>query len=166
MAHTLVAVTRSRPGTSYSRDRVRSGRVGGLTAVVAGSGSGLVAATPVGPSEPVGRVVDALGGEGDEQAGDLVAGERDQRVRGGTAAVFVGADHGQERMGERCSGGPGVRRVRPDPCRPGTSPQCATLILRPAPASSAAPAEASSSGSRRVRRWFGCGGSAGDGGQL
>jgi hypothetical protein len=35
---------------------------------VAGSGSGLVAATPVGPSEPVGRVVDALGNEGDEQA--------------------------------------------------------------------------------------------------
>ena len=119
--------------------------MGGLTAVVAGSGSGLVAATPVGPAEPMGRVVDALGGEGDEQAGDLVAGERDQRVRGGTAAVFV--ESGQT-------------------LRPGTSPQCATLILRRAPASSAAPAEASSSGSRRVRRWFGCGGSAGDGGQL
>lgn len=53
--------------------RVRSNRVGGLTVVVAGPGSGLVAA-PVGPAESVVRVVDALGGKGDDQAREALAG--------------------------------------------------------------------------------------------
>jgi hypothetical protein len=51
-----------------------------------------------------------LGGEGDEQAGDLVAGEWDQRLRGGTAGVLVGPDDDEEGMGkhgEGCPAGPG-----------------------------------------------------------
>ena len=47
----------------------------GLPLVVAGLGSGLVAASPVGPVEPVGRAVDEPDDERDEQALDLVAGE-------------------------------------------------------------------------------------------
>lgn len=64
----------------------------------------------MGPAEPVGRVVDALGNEGDEQTGDLVAGERDQVVSGGLAGVFVGTDDGEEGVGEHGEG---------DPARPG-----------------------------------------------
>lgn len=68
--------------------------------------TGLVATSPVGPAEPVGRVVDSLGNEGDEQAGDLVAGERDQLVLGGLAGVFVRADDGEEGVGEHGEGYP------------------------------------------------------------
>lgn len=72
--------------------------------VVACSGSSLVTASPVGPAEPVCRVVDALGDEGDEQARDLVAGERDQVVRCGPAGVFVSADDGEEGVGKHGRG--------------------------------------------------------------
>jgi hypothetical protein len=46
----------------------------------------VVAASPVGPAEPVDGVADGLDDEGDEQALDLVAGERyeGRRTRGCT----------------------------------------------------------------------------------
>jgi hypothetical protein len=58
-----------------------------------------MAASPVRPAESVGDVVEGLDNECDEQALDLVAGQRDQPVRSGVAGVFVGADDGEEGMG-------------------------------------------------------------------
>jgi hypothetical protein len=52
----------------------------GLSPVVAGLGSGLVAASPDGSAKLVDRVKDALDDERDEQSLDLVAGERYQPV--------------------------------------------------------------------------------------
>lgn len=69
-------------------------------------GPGLVAASPVGPAEPVGRVVDGPDDEGDEQALDFVAGERYEGVRCGVAGVFVGAYDGEEGVGEHGQGDP------------------------------------------------------------
>lgn len=43
--------------------------LGCLSLVVAGLGSGLVAALPVGPAKPVGRVVDEPGDQRDEHGG-------------------------------------------------------------------------------------------------
>ncbi len=55
-----------------------------------------MAASPVGPAEPVSHVVERLDGDRDEQALDLVAGQRYQVSRPGTAGVFVGSDDGKE----------------------------------------------------------------------
>jgi hypothetical protein len=66
---------------------------------------------PVGPAEPVGGGVHGADDEGDEQALNLVAGERDQLLRGGVPGVFVGADGSEEGVGEHGEGdsaGPGV----------------------------------------------------------
>ena len=74
-----------------------------------------MAASPVGPAEPVGRVVEGLDDEGDEQALDFVAGERYQGVRRGVVGVFVGADDGEEGVGEHGQGDPaGPGRVAAD----------------------------------------------------
>ena len=73
---------------------------------MAGAGPGLVAASPVGPAEPVGCVVGRPNDECDEQALDLVAEQRDQPVRGGIAGVFVRADDSEEGMGEHGEGDP------------------------------------------------------------
>lgn len=59
-----------------------------------------MAASPVGLAESMGDVVVGLDDERDEQALDLVAGQRDQPVWGGFAGVFVGADDGGEGVGE------------------------------------------------------------------
>ena len=79
---------------------------GCLALVVTVTCAGLVAATPVGPAEPVGRIVHGPDDEGREQSLDLVAGERDQIVRGGMAGVFVSADDGEEGVGEHGQGDP------------------------------------------------------------
>jgi hypothetical protein len=55
-----------------------------------------MAASPVGPVQWVGHVAWRLGGECDELALDLVAGQRDQVVRPGMAGVFVGTGHREE----------------------------------------------------------------------
>lgn len=80
--------------------------------------AGLMTAAPVGPAEPVRRVVDRPDDERGEQALDLVAGERDQFDRSGVPAVLVGSDDGQERVGEHSEG---------DPAGPGR--EAADLVL-------------------------------------
>lgn len=133
-----------------------------------------MAASPVGPAESAGDVVQGLDDDRDEQALDLVAGQRDQRVRGGVAGVFVRADHGQEGVGEHCQGDPAAPRgiaadlvlIESGQALLGliSSPRPATLISRPAREWLTAPNWASSNGSRPVRRQCCCGGSAaGDG---
>lgn len=82
---------------------------------MAGLGSGLVAASPVGPAEPVDSVVDGLDDERDEQSLDLVAGERYEGVGCGVAVAFVRADDGQEGVREHGQGDPaGPGRVAAD----------------------------------------------------
>lgn len=71
-----------------------------MSLVAAGLGSGLVAASPVGPGESVGRAVDGPDDERDEQALDLVAGEGYQFVRLRVTGMFVGEDDGKEGVGE------------------------------------------------------------------
>lgn len=73
---------------------------------MAGLGSGLMATSPGGPAEPVGRIVHGPEDECREQALELVAGERDQPVRGGVAGVFIGADDGEEGVREHGQGDP------------------------------------------------------------
>lgn len=85
---------------------------------MAGLGSGLVAAAPGGPAEPVGCIVHGPDDQRREQSLDLVAGERDQLVRGGMAGVFVGADDGEEGVSEHGQG---------DPAGPGG--EAANLVL-------------------------------------
>jgi hypothetical protein len=63
----------------------------GLLPVVAGLGSGLVAASPVGPAELVDGVQGGADDERDERALDLVAGERYEGVGCGVTGVFVRA---------------------------------------------------------------------------
>lgn len=58
-----------------------------------------MAASPVGPAEPVGWVVDRLDDERDEQALDLVTGQWGQVGRPVTAGAFGGADEGEEGVG-------------------------------------------------------------------
>lgn len=83
--------------------------------MVADLGSGLVAASPVGPAEPVDGVVDGLDDERDEQSLDLVAGERYEGVECGVVGVFVRADDGHEGVGEHGQGDPaGPGRVAAD----------------------------------------------------
>jgi hypothetical protein len=94
--------------------------VGGLTAVVAGSGSGLAAATRAEPSEPVGRAVDALddeGDEGDEQAGDLVCD------------AVLPPEWNVDRPGRQALGMP-ARSLGLRPRPPGRSPRNARLSDR------------------------------------
>ena len=76
---------------------------------MAGPRSGLVTTSPVGPAEPVIRVVDGLDDECDEQALALVAGEWDRLTRPGVVGVFV-----QEFPPGR-SGGRGVEQLELDP---------------------------------------------------
>ncbi len=52
------------------------------------------------------RVVDGLDNECDEQALDLVAGEWDQLTWPGVVDVFVGANDGEEGVGEHGEGDP------------------------------------------------------------
>lgn len=86
-----------------------------MSPVMAGEGSLLMEPPPVRPAEPVGHVVARLRGERDEQALDLVAGQRDQAVRGGAAGVFVGKDYREEGVGEHREGDPaGPRAVAAD----------------------------------------------------
>ncbi|AWW41827.1 hypothetical protein DN051_38630 [Streptomyces cadmiisoli] len=56
----------------------------------------------------MGRIVDVLDDERNEQALDLVAGERYQSVGPGVAGVFVGTDDREEGMGEHREGDPAV----------------------------------------------------------
>lgn len=65
-----------------------------------------MAASPVGPAELVGCVMDWLDDECDEQALDLVAGQRHQVGRPGTVGVFVSTDDGEEGVGEHGEGDP------------------------------------------------------------
>lgn len=65
-----------------------------------------MAASPVGPAESVGDVVEGLDDECYEQVLNLVAGQWDQPVRSGVAGVFVGADDGEEGVGEHREGAP------------------------------------------------------------
>ncbi|KOV77327.1 hypothetical protein ADL01_15930 [Streptomyces sp. NRRL WC-3618] len=65
-----------------------------------------MAASPVGPAESVDDIVDGLDDERDEQALDLVAGQRDQALRGGVTGVFIGADDGQKGVSEHREGDP------------------------------------------------------------
>lgn len=80
--------------------RLRPGGGSGLLGIGSGGGS------PVGPAQPVCRVVDGPDNQRDEQALDLVAGERDQVVRAAVAGVFAGADDCEERVGELGEGDP------------------------------------------------------------
>lgn len=73
---------------------------------MAGAGWGLMAAPPVGPVVPVGRMVDGPDEQCDEQAPDFVAGQRQQPLGGGPAAVFLSTDSGEEGMGEHRKGDP------------------------------------------------------------
>lgn len=73
---------------------------------MAGLGSGLVAASPGGPAEPVGRITHMPDDQRCEQSLDLVAGEQDQPVWGGVAGVCVGADDGEEGVSEHGEGDP------------------------------------------------------------
>ena len=111
---------------------------------MAGLGAGLVATSPGGPAEPVGHVVHGLDDKYREQSLDLVAGERDQPVRGGMAGVFVGSDDGEEGVGEHGQGDParprgeaaelvlvqsgqafsGLEGLLHPPSRPGDADQC------------------------------------------
>ncbi|GAA2436722.1 hypothetical protein GCM10010191_59410 [Actinomadura vinacea] len=59
----------------------------------------------------MGHVVHGLDDKHREQALDLVTGERDQPVRGGMAGVFVGADDGEEGVGEHGQGHRGGREA-------------------------------------------------------
>lgn len=82
---------------------------------MAGLTSGLVAASPAGPAEPVGCVVDGSDDDSDEQALDFVAGERDEGVGCGVAGVFIGADGCEEGVGKHGEGDPaGPGRVATD----------------------------------------------------
>ncbi len=71
---------------------------------MASPGSRMVAPPPGGPVQPVSCLVSGPDEERCEQALDLVAGERDQSVRGGVAGVFVGADDGKEGVSEHGQG--------------------------------------------------------------
>jgi hypothetical protein len=87
----------------------------GLPPVVAGLGSGLVVASPVGPAEPVDGVQNGADDERDEQVLDLVAGERYAGVRCGVAGMFVCSDGGEEGVREHGHGDPaGPGRVAAD----------------------------------------------------
>jgi hypothetical protein len=77
-----------------------------LSPATAGALSLLVAASPVGPAEAVGDVVQWLDDNRDEQAPDLVAGQRSQVGRSGMVGVFVCADDGEEGVGEHGRGDP------------------------------------------------------------
>jgi hypothetical protein len=66
----------------------------------------------------VGGIVHGSDGEGDEQALDLVAGERYEALRCRLAGVLIGSDDSEEGMGEHGEG---------DPARPGHVP--ADLVL-------------------------------------
>lgn len=73
--------------------------------VAAGSGSGLVAAPPEGPAQPVDRIGSGAN-ERREQPLDLVAGERDQPVRSGMAGMFCRTGDRQESVREHGQGDP------------------------------------------------------------
>lgn len=76
----------------------------------AGSGSGLVAASRVRPAEPMGDIVDGADNESDEQALNLIAGERYEIPGRSVTGVFVRACDREEGMREHGQG---------DPARPG-----------------------------------------------
>jgi hypothetical protein len=59
-----------------------------------------------GHARAVGGVVIGPDSDSDEQALDLVAGQRDQVVRCGLVCVFVGAYDGEEGMGQHRKGDP------------------------------------------------------------
>jgi hypothetical protein len=86
-----------------------------LTPVVAGLGSGLVAASPDRPAKSVDRVKDGPVDERDEQSLDLVTSERYQLVGRGMTLVFVRAEDSEEGMREHGQGDPaGPGRVSAD----------------------------------------------------
>lgn len=63
----------------------------------------------------MGGIVDGPNDEGDEQALDLVAGERYEAVRCRLPGVFIGSDDSEEGMGEHGEGDPaGPGRVAAD----------------------------------------------------
>lgn len=63
----------------------------------------------------MGRAVSGPDNDTDEQALDLVAGQRDQVARRGAVCVFVGADHCEEGTGQHREGDPaGPGRVAAD----------------------------------------------------
>ncbi len=105
---------------------------------MAGLGSGLLAASPVGPAEPVGCTVHGPDDERGERSLDLVAGERDQPVRGGMAGVSVSADDGEKGAGEHDQG---------DPARPRGEP--ADLVLVGDPATRTSVAKGTAAGDRQ-----------------
>lgn len=61
---------------------------------------------PMGPAKPVASLVDGSGDESYEESLDFVARQRYQVVRPWPEAVLVGADDGQEGMGEHGEGDP------------------------------------------------------------
>ena len=75
---------------------------------MAGTGAGLVSASPYRPAQPVGGIGDGLDDQGREQALDLVAGHRDQPCRWWVSGVFGQGCHDQEGVGEHGKGGPAV----------------------------------------------------------
>jgi hypothetical protein len=71
-----------------------------------GAGSGLMAASPVGPVESVDHVVQRLDDNRGEQSLDLVAGQRDQVGWPWTVGVFACTDDRAEGVGEHDQGDP------------------------------------------------------------
>lgn len=61
---------------------------------------------PVGPAEPMVCLVNRSADQGDEESLDFVAGQRDQVVGAWAEMVLVGADDGQEGVGEHGKGDP------------------------------------------------------------
>jgi len=86
---------------------------------VACPGAVLVASSPAGPVHPVAGVVCGAG-QGGEQVGDLVAGQRGLAGRGRAAGVLGGGGDGEEGGGEHGQGDPPV---------PGGPPADLVLIL-------------------------------------
>jgi len=67
-----------------------------------------VASPPVRPAQVAGCVAGGPGEGGGEQAGDFVAGQRDETGRGRAAGVLESGGDGKERGGEHGQGDPPV----------------------------------------------------------
>src|SRR6266508_3676962 len=75
---------------------------------MAGTGTGLMSASPQRPAQPVGAITDRLSEQGSEQVLELVAGHRDQARRCRVAGAFGQGCQHQEGVGEHGKGDPAV----------------------------------------------------------
>ncbi len=75
---------------------------------MAGVGSVLVAASPLGPGQQVLEIGAGGNEQADQEMADLVDGQRDQAGRGPGSGVFGGGGDGEEGMGEHREDGPSL----------------------------------------------------------